>query len=202
MTPKPRRLTAGAVVAAAGLILLWAHPAAADGPTPSAAPSAPVEVDGQDSDLQLAKDAQLAPPKVLDIKTVIEDGGGNERRSETNKDVTFALQTEVLFSKDSAELSPAAMNRIKAIANEIDDQEAKHVRVFGFTDDLGSSSHGDVLSKRRAESVRQALSRNLAPGVTYDVRGYGEDYPIADNSTEEGRRKNRRVEITFPKTED
>ncbi|MFD6855699.1 OmpA family protein, partial [Streptomyces diastaticus] len=37
------------------------------------------------------------------------------------------------------------------------------------------------------------------PSVTYEVRGYSEDYPIADNSTEAGRMKNRRVEVSFPR---
>jgi outer membrane protein OmpA-like peptidoglycan-associated protein len=170
--------------------------------TPGEDTSAPVEVDPNAPGLKLMGGAKLAAPKVLDIKTVVENGSGDERRSETNKDVTFALQTQVLFTKDSSKLSSAALGRIQAIADEIDDQNAKEVKVFGFTDNLGSSSHGVTLSRQRAEAVRRALAKNLSPDVSYDVRGYGEDFPIADNSTEAGRKKNRRVEISFPKTED
>ncbi|CAM5227902.1 OmpA family protein [Streptomyces tanashiensis] len=49
-------------------------------------------------------------------------------------------------------------------------------------------------------AVQQVLARALDPGTTFDIRGYSEDYPIADNRTEEGRKKNRRVEISFPRT--
>ncbi|GHE24463.1 hypothetical protein GCM10018787_54390 [Streptomyces thermodiastaticus] len=52
--------------------------------------------------------------------------------------------------------------------------------------------------QRRPEMLAQKLND---PDITFDVRGDAEDYPIADNSTEEGRRKNRRVEVTFPRTE-
>jgi outer membrane protein OmpA-like peptidoglycan-associated protein len=74
------------------------------------------------------------------------------------------------------------------------------VRVFGFTDNLGSSAHGDVLSKQRANAVQGVLATKL-PSVTFEIRGYGEQYPIASNDTEEGRKKNRRVEVSFPRTE-
>lgn len=162
----------------------------------------PEHVDPHAAGLKLAHGAKLAPVKVLDIKTVIEDGNGDERRSETNKDVTFDLQTEVNFTKDSSKLSGDALDRVAAIADEIDDQNATRVKVFGFTDNLGSNAHGVALSRKRAEAVRDALKKNLKSDVVFDVRGYGEDFPIADNSTEAGRKKNRRVEITFPKTED
>ena len=148
------------------------------------------------------KGATLAAPKVLDIKSVVEDQGGEERREDTNSDVTFALQAEVLFSKNSAKLSAEAKSRIDTIAAEIKKQNASTVRVFGFTDNLGSSAHGDVLSKQRADAVQSVLDSDLNnPNITFEVRGYGEQYPIADNSTEAGRKKNRRVEVTFPRTE-
>jgi outer membrane protein OmpA-like peptidoglycan-associated protein len=73
------------------------------------------------------------------------------------------------------------------------------VRVFGFTDNLGSSAHGDVLSKQRADAVHGVLVESLGSTITFEIRGYGEQYPIADNSTEEGRKKNRRVEVSFPR---
>ncbi|MEU3511235.1 OmpA family protein [Streptomyces longwoodensis] len=206
-TTTPTRLTlaASAAMILAAANLLGGTTAHADG-SPSVPPgteptaTAPVQVDPNDPDLKLPEGATLAEPKVLDIKQVVEDEAGEERREDTNADVTFALQAEVLFSKDSAKLGAAAQARIAGIAEEIKKQNATRIRVFGFTDNLGSSAHGDVLSKQRANAVQTALSGDLDnPNVVFEVRGYGEQYPIADNSTEEGRKKNRRVEVTFPR---
>jgi outer membrane protein OmpA-like peptidoglycan-associated protein len=199
-------LSAAALLLAANLQA--AAPARADDTDPSEPPgtepsaTAPVRVDPTDPDLKLPEGATLAEPKVLDIKSVVEDQSGDERREDTNADVTFALQAEVLFGKDSAKLGAAAKARIEVIAEEIKKQNSAQVRVFGFTDDLGSSAHGDVLSRQRANAVQAVLDQDLNdPGITFEVRGYGEQYPIADNSTEAGRKKNRRVEVSFPRTE-
>ncbi|MFK4144107.1 OmpA family protein [Streptomyces sp. NPDC004065] len=209
MTHTPPRLTvtlaAAAVMVAANLYgAVAAHadggPSEPPGTEPSA--TAPVKVDPNDPDLKLPEGATLAAPKVLDIKSVVEDQGGEERREDTNTDVTFALQAEVLFGKDSAKLSAQAKARIDAIAQEIKKQKATQIRVFGFTDNLGTHEHGVVLSKQRANAVQDVLSQELNdPNITFDVRGYAEQYPIADNSTEDGRKKNRRVEVTFPRTQ-
>jgi outer membrane protein OmpA-like peptidoglycan-associated protein len=187
-------------VVTATLVIVGPAPARAD--DPSVPPGTePVDVDPNDPDLKLPEGATLAEPKVLDIKQVVEDQSGDERREDTNADVTFALQAEVLFGKDSAKLSAEAKARISVIAAEIGKQNATRVRVFGFTDNLGSSAHGDVLSKQRANAVQAALAGDLNnPGIIFEVRGYGEQFPIADNSTEAGRKKNRRVEVTFPRT--
>ncbi|MFJ5776003.1 OmpA family protein [Streptomyces sp. NPDC093094] len=200
MTPTRLTLT----LTATTLLLLTGTTAYADDPSvpPGTEPTAaaPVDVDGNDPDLKLPEGATLAEPKVLDIKQVVEDESGDERREDTNADVKFALQAEVLFGKDSARLGAEARARIAAIAQEIRAQNATRIRVFGFTDDLGSSAHGDVLSKQRANAVHDVLDDALDdPGVTFEVRGYGEQYPIASNATEASRRKNRRVEISFPR---
>lgn len=212
----PRRsVTAALTVATATVVLTTATtagPAVADDPTPagqatSAPPgttttSPPPQVDANSPGLKLADGATLAPAKVLDIKSVVEDLSGDERRSDTNENVTFALQAEVLFPKDSAKLNPDARSRIQTIADEINTQKAGAVRVFGFTDNLGSYAHGLTLSKKRAEAVHDELTAALGAeggNITFQVRGYSEDYPIADNTTEQGRKKNRRVEVSFPK---
>ncbi|MGW0595765.1 OmpA family protein [Streptomyces sp. NPDC002776] len=172
-------------------------------PGTEATAAAPVEVDPNDPDLKLPEGATLAEAKVLDIKQVVEDQSGDERREDTNADVKFALQAEVLFPKDSAKLNGEAKARIAAIAEEIKTQQATKIRVFGFTDNLGSSAHGDALSKQRANAVEDILKGELNnPNITYEVRGYGEQYPIASNDSESSRKKNRRVEVSFPRTDD
>ncbi|MGY1497898.1 OmpA family protein [Streptomyces sp. QTS52] len=197
-------VTALAVLAA---LTLGTPVAYADGDDPSAPPggslttSPPPEVDPNSPGLKMADGATLAPSKVLDIMSVVEDMGGEERRVDTSESVTFALQAEVLFPKNSSKLNPEARSRIQAIADEIKAQKATNVRVFGFTDNLGSYAHGLTLSKNRAEVVHDELAVGLGPDVTFQVRGYSEDYPIADNASEQGRRKNRRVEVTFQKGE-
>ncbi|WP_326774302.1 OmpA family protein [Streptomyces sp. NBC_01445] len=206
--PLTRRLAALTTVALITFSGSLSGSAYADDPEPSGAPpgstttSPPPDVDANSPGLKLADGATLAPAKVLDIKSVVEDLSGDERREDTNQDVKFALQAEVLFQKDSSKLNPDAKSRIQAIADEIKAQHATNVRVFGFTDDLGSYAHGLTLSKKRAEAVHDELAAALGSqdqDVTFAVRGYSEDYPIADNNSEEGRKKNRRVEVTFPK---
>ncbi|TPQ19640.1 OmpA family protein [Streptomyces sporangiiformans] len=206
--PPTLRTTATTLTVLTTLVFLTPlTPAYADDEDPSAPPgsvttSPPPEVDANSPGLKLADGATLAPAKVLDIKSVVEDLGGEERRVDTNEDVTFALQAEVLFPKDSSKLNPEARARIQSIADEIKAQNATNVRVFGFTDNLGSYAHGLTLSKKRAEAVHEQLAAaGLGSDVTFQVRGYSEDYPIADNTSEQGRRKNRRVEVTFPKGE-
>jgi outer membrane protein OmpA-like peptidoglycan-associated protein len=159
----------------------------------------PVKLDPQAAGLRLADGANLAPSKVLDIKFVTEDLGGEERREDSTEKTKFTLQAEVLFPKDSSKLDSGAESRIQDIVDEAETQKATEVNVFGFTDDLGSYEHGKALSKKRANAVQQALSKEMNSTVTFNVRGYSEDYPIADNKTEDGRKKNRRVEVSFPR---
>ncbi|KIZ14343.1 OmpA family protein [Streptomyces natalensis] len=199
----PGRTVPRAAVAAACAVLaaaLLTQSARADGPPGTREDStAPVRIDPHDPDLRMVQGATLAPAKVLNIKSIVESDDGSERRQDTNDNVTFSLQAEVLFGKDSAKLSPDALSRIDTIASEAKKQNATRLRVFGFTDNLGSAAHGLTLSKQRADAVQQELAGELGSSVTFDIRGYGEQYPIADNATEAGRKKNRRVEVSFPR---
>ncbi|MEU4208694.1 OmpA family protein [Streptomyces sp. NPDC026206] len=197
--PSITRAVCGTALAA--VVLLASAPAHADGgPGSPANTTPPVKTDASADGLRLRPGAKLAPGRVLDIKSVVETDGGDERREDTNVNVTFALQAEVLFDKDSAELSDAASARIGVIAAEVRKQHATALRIFGFTDNLGSADHGVALSKQRANAVQRQLAKDLgSASVRYEIRGYGEQYPISDNATEDGRRKNRRVEVGFPR---
>jgi len=67
--------------------------------------------------------------------------------------------------------------------------------VVGFTDSIGSDAYNQALSERRASSVAQyLLSQGVAPNKLTS-EGKGESQPVADNETDEGRAKNRRVEL-------
>lgn len=105
---------------------------------------------------------------------------------------------DIQFSTGEAQLSPASQQIVLQTARQI---QAKGVNISrlvveGHTDDVGSSSSNQALSFRRARSVTELLQQelSLAPGVISPV-GYGEDRPVSSNSTKEGRKKNRRVEI-------
>jgi len=103
----------------------------------------------------------------------------------------------VNFEYDSAELTPEAKSILDGVADQlVVYPEKKDIEVQGHASSEGSSKYNMALSERRSQSVVNYLKER---GVTNNLypKGYGEDYPIADNSTEEGRRKNRRVELIW-----
>jgi outer membrane protein OmpA-like peptidoglycan-associated protein len=71
------------------------------------------------------------------------------------------------------------------------------VRVEGHTDNVGSSSSNQALSLERAEAVRVFLEAKGIDAFRVDVLGLGDSMPVADNTTEEGRSANRRVEVVI-----
>ncbi|MEV4939712.1 OmpA family protein [Streptomyces zaomyceticus] len=162
--------------------------------------AAPPKVDPNDPDLRLKRNSALAAPRVLDIESVVGSEGGQERREETRTTLRFVLQAGVLFPKDSADLSDQARARLESLAAEIGKHHPRAVQIFGYTDDLGTHAHGLVLSGQRASVVKNVLAQRLNdPDIAFDVRGYAESHPVADNSTEDGRSRNRRVEIALPR---
>jgi outer membrane protein OmpA-like peptidoglycan-associated protein len=114
---------------------------------------------------------------------------------------TVTLKSDLAFDKNSAVLSSAAKVAIDKIADQVVAAQLRGtIYIHGYTDNLGSAAHGLELSKQRASAVAQYLRSALG---SYDIPinaiGHGEANPIADNSTEAGRKKNRRVTITLPK---
>jgi outer membrane protein OmpA-like peptidoglycan-associated protein len=110
------------------------------------------------------------------------------------------LASALAFSFNSASLSPQAKTAIDHLAHEVRSNGLTgKIYVDGYTDDLGSASHGLVLSQQRADAVSHYLgSRLVGVPVTIVSTGHGEVHPVADNKTAAGRRANRRVAITLP----
>lgn len=96
------------------------------------------------------------------------------------------------FDSDSDQLKPEVFAALDRAVETLRRNADVRVEVAGHTDDQGSDAHNLSLSQRRAEVVRRYLVDHGASN-TLTVRGYGESQPVADNGTETGRAKNRRV---------
>jgi OOP family OmpA-OmpF porin len=98
----------------------------------------------------------------------------------------------VHFETDSATLLPDSTESLRSAVATLKRNPELVIEVAGHTDSRGGQQHNLSLSQRRADSVQQYLQEH---GVTNQMtaRGYGEDEPIADNKTAEGRAANRRV---------
>ena len=103
----------------------------------------------------------------------------------------------VNFKYNSAELTFEAMAILDTVAENLIAYPDKHdIEVHGHTSSEGSNSYNMKLSQRRSQAVADYLSMKGVTNRLY-ARGYGESQPIADNSTEEGRSQNRRVELVW-----
>jgi len=102
---------------------------------------------------------------------------------------------DILFDVGEATLRPEASMALAKMAGILLIMSDLNVRVEGHTDSTGSPSFNLRLSERRAESVFDLLASQGIASSRIKTVGYGIERPVADNSTAEGRRKNRRVEL-------
>lgn len=107
------------------------------------------------------------------------------------KEINFE---NVLFEYDSSQLTSEGVESAK-VAAEIIKQKGGNYFVDGFADSMGSDAYNIKLSRRRAESVRQALIKEGIKPEQLEVRAFGEQYPKCTNETAEGRACNRRVVV-------
>ncbi len=116
-------------------------------------------------------------------------------------DVTLSADT--LFAINSAELSPAARGELDRLAAQIRGRsDLRRVFIAGHADITGTDAINDPLSQRRADSVAGYLASQGIPASLMETRGYGSRQPVATNATVEGRRANRRVEITLERLDE
>ena len=99
------------------------------------------------------------------------------------------------FDFNKATLTPAGKGKVADAAKVLKDNPTVHVEVGGHTDSIGSDAFNHGLSERRAKTVAEELTKDGISASRLTVRGYGKRKPIADNKTEEGRARNRRVEL-------
>jgi outer membrane protein OmpA-like peptidoglycan-associated protein len=104
---------------------------------------------------------------------------------------------DILFDLNESTLKPEARQVIAKLAGILLIMGDLNTRIEGHTDSTGGYDYNMTLSDARARSVRDFLFQQGISGERMTVEGYGPNRPIADNSTREGRAKNRRVEIVI-----
>ena len=128
----------------------------------------------------------------------VADAGLVDLGANLAKDCHVALYG-VLFDFNKATLQPASDAALQPVANIMVTDKTLKLEVQGHTDNVGPDVYNQTLSEARAKAVVIWLTQH---GVTADrltAKGYGKTKPVADNGSDEGRAKNRRVEIADPR---
>lgn len=108
----------------------------------------------------------------------------------------ISLDSSLLFDTGNYELKPEAKTMLAELAAEMALMQNASVVVEGHTDSVGSTADNQALSENRANSVMGFLkAQDGTSGFEYRPCGYGESRPVATNETDEGRAKNRRVDL-------
>ena len=153
-----------------------------------------------DPDYEAKPDQALAAPvpierytKALDDSTSTHTGG---------KDITVTLASDVTFASDSAELTSAADAQLQTVAGQLAQYpDGGTLSIVGHTDDVQDDAYNQTLSEKRANAVKTRLEQltSLDKWQT-SVSGKGESEPKVNDTSDEARAVNRRVEITLTPT--
>ena len=144
---------------------------------------------------QMDKKAQeLAELENAQVETVTDVNG--------LKAIKVTFDSGILFDFNKSSLKNKAKEQLVKFAEDMVDMPQTNINVYGHTDNIGTAEANKKVSEQRARSVasflmKQGIEENriLAEGLSYD-------FPVADNSTEEGRAQNRRVEIYISANEE
>ena len=156
-------------------------------PTPEPKPAvAPVIID-EDSDNDGVKNSMDKCPDSPANATVNESG------------CPIIVNLHINFENDSYKISAEADARVQKFADFLNMYKNYSAKITGYTDSRASASYNQKLSQNRANAVKDALIKKGVSADRITAYGMGENNPIADNSNEDGRAKNRRIEAELIK---
>jgi outer membrane protein OmpA-like peptidoglycan-associated protein len=132
--------------------------------------------------------------------------GAGVKISQDESGLYLELSSDVLFDFDKYNIKTQATESLAKVAELIKGMKVKRIELSGHTDSKGDDAYNKTLSLKRADSVKQWLSKDGGlRGYSMATHGYGEARPIAPNQKKdgsdfpEGRQRNRRVEIRIPR---
>lgn len=117
--------------------------------------------------------------------------------SELKKQIDSAGKAalQVNFATDKTDILPDSIPQIEQVASLLMEDPAMKLAINGHTDSTGNTAHNRQLSEGRAKSVMAALESRGIAADRLSAQGHGDTQPVADNATEAGKAKNRRVEL-------
>ena len=136
------------------------------------------------------READLASQQVTSLTRQLE----NLQLRETESGVVVTLG-DVLFASGQAQLVEGGRSSLEEVVDLLQTEPDKKIRVEGHTDSRGDADANLLLSEQRAQAVREALISLGVASERVSALGMGEDFPIASNEDEDGRARNRRVDV-------
>jgi len=145
---------------------------------------------------QVASDKPVTKADARKASAALQNLGPVANVKEEPRGVVITLSGTLLFPNGEKDMSPIAKQNLDQVAHALAEQPANTTfEVAGHTDDSGSEQQNRQLAAQRAKAVADYLINSGIDPARIRTAGYGEDRPIANNSTPEGRAENRRVEI-------
>lgn len=105
------------------------------------------------------------------------------------------ILNNIFFDTNKFDLKPESITELQQLVDFLTLNPTLHIEISGHTDDIGNDASNNTLSENRARSVYQYLISNKIAADRLVYKGYGKTQPIAPNTTDEGRQKNRRTEF-------
>jgi outer membrane protein OmpA-like peptidoglycan-associated protein len=133
--------------------------------------------------------------QIKELKEQTAGSGIDVTEADNGSAILVNLPDGVTFDVASYSLKPGFRATLDQVADSLIKYPNSLIDVYGHTDSTGSDAYNQTLSENRARTVAAYLQSRGVPAARIRSQGFGETMPVADNTTEAGRMKNRRVEI-------
>jgi outer membrane protein OmpA-like peptidoglycan-associated protein len=123
--------------------------------------------------------------------------GNTAEIARSDGSLVVTMPARALFAPDAVQLTPVGEKSLSAITEVLRGEHALVVEAACHTDRLGVPADNESFTQRRADLVRDTLAAGGLEASHLIAVGSGDRFPVADNATEDGRRQNRRLELTL-----